>query len=84
MDLVQINNELDKLEVKDLSTAIKDNLLSNIRDLVCNNNCKVKINSSLDLENIDDVVEQLEYDVDEIITNFVSDCIVLEGEDICL
>ncbi len=84
MNLEQIKIELEKLEVKDLSSAIKENLLSNIRDLVHDNNCKIKINSCLDLENIDDVVEQLEYDIDEIITNFVSDCIILEEGDLCL
>lgn len=84
MNSEQINKELDKVKVKDLFTAIKKNLLLNIRDLVPNSNSKIKINSCLDLENIDDVVEQLEYDIDEIITNFVSDCIVLEEGDICL
>lgn len=78
-----INKELEKIKVDSLSSAIKENLLENMRDIILEENQKIKLNKCLDLENINNTVEELEYDIDELITNFIINCIELE-EDKCL
>ncbi len=78
-----INSELEKIKIDSLSSAIKENLLSNMRDIILEENRKIKLNKCLDLENINNTVEELEYDIDELITNFIINCIEIE-EDKCL
>lgn len=78
-----ISDEIKKIKINSLSSAIKENLLSNIRDIVLEDDRKIKLNKCLDLENIDDTVKELEYDIDELITNFIINCIEIE-EDKCL
>lgn len=78
-----INKELEKIKVNSLSSAIKENLLSNMRDIILEDNRKIKLNKCLDLDNINNTIEELEYNIDEIITNFIINCIEIE-EDKCL
>lgn len=78
-----INKELEKIKVNSLSSAIKENLLSNMRDIILEDNRKIKLNKCLDLDNINNTIEELEYDIDELITNFIINCIEIE-EDKCL
>lgn len=78
-----INKELEKIKVNSLTSAIKENLLSNMRDIILEDNRKIKLNKCLDLDNINNTIEELEYDIDELITNFIINCIEIE-EDKCL
>lgn len=83
MSIDDINSELEKIKVNSLSSAIKENLLSNMRDIILEDNRKIKLNKCLDLDNINNTIEELEYDIDELITNFIINCIEIE-EDKCL
>lgn len=83
MTLEQINKELDNLEITDLFTAIKGNLLGSMQVVLENTN-KDKL-EFYDNRNIDDIVFDIEEQVDELICNsdFYNIDSLLEG-DICL
>ena len=82
MTLEQINKELDNLEITDLFTAIKGNLLGSMQVVLENTN-KDKL-EFYDNRNIDDIVFDIEEQVDELICNsdFYNIDSLLEG-DIC-
>lgn len=83
MTLEQINKELDNLEITDLFTAIKGNLLGSMQVVLENTN-KDKL-EFYDNRSLDDIVLDIEEQVDELICNsdFYSIDSLLEG-DICL
>ena len=83
MTLEQINKELDNLEITDLFTAIKGNLLGSMQ-IVLENTNKDKL-EFYDNRSLDDIVLDIEEQVDELICNsdFYSIDSLLEG-DICL
>lgn len=83
MTLEQINKELDNLEITDLFTAIKGNLLGSMQVVLENTN-KDKL-EFYDDRSLDDIVLDIEEQVDELICNsdFYNIESLLEG-DICL
>ena len=83
MTLEQINKELDNLEITDLFTAIKGNLLGSMQVVLENTN-KDKL-EFYDNRSLDDIVLNIEEQVDELICNsdFYNIESLLEG-DICL
>ena len=83
MTLEQINKELDTLEITDLFTAIKGNLLGSMQVVLENTN-KDKL-EFYDDRSLDDIVLDIEEQVDELICNsdFSNIESLLEG-DICL
>lgn len=83
MTLEQINKELDTLEITDLFTAIKGNLLGSMQVVLENTN-KDKL-EFYDDRSLDDIVLDIEEQVDELICNsdFYNIDSLLEG-DICL
>lgn len=83
MTLEQINKELDNLEITDLFTAIKGNLLDSMQVVLENTN-KDKL-EFYDNRSLDDIVLDIEEQVDELICNsdFYNIESLLEG-DICL
>jgi len=83
MTLEQINKELDNLEITDLFTAIKGNLLGSMQ-VVLENTKKDKL-EFYDNRSLDDIVLDIEEQVDELICNsdFYNIESLLEG-DICL
>ncbi len=83
MTLEQINKELDNLEITDLFTAIKGNLLGSMQVVMENTN-KDKL-EFFDNRSLDDIVLDIEEQVDELICNsdFYNIDSLLEG-DICL
>lgn len=83
MTLEQINKELDNLEITDLFTAIKGNLLGSMQVVLENTN-KDKLDF-YDDRSLDDIVLDIEEQVDELICNsdFYNIESLLEG-DICL
>ena len=83
MTLEQINKELDSLEITDLFTAIKGNLLGSMQVVLENTN-KDKL-EFYDERSLDDIVLDIEEQVDELICNsdFYNIESLLEG-DICL
>ena len=83
MTLEQINKELDNLEITDLFTAIKGNLLGSMQVVLENTN-KDKL-EFYDNRSLDDIVLDIEEQVDELICNsdFYKIDSLLEG-DICL
>ena len=83
MTLEQINKELDNLEITDLFTAIKGNLLGSMQ-VVLENTKKDKL-EFYDNRSLDDIVLDIEEQVDELICNsdFYNIDSLLEG-DICL
>ncbi len=83
MTLEQINKELDNLEITDLFTAIKGNLLGSMQVVLENTN-KDKL-EFYDDRSLDDIVLDIEEQVDELICNsdFYNIDSLLEG-DICL
>jgi len=83
MTLEQINKELDSLEITDLFTAIKGNLLGSMQVVLENTN-KDKL-EFYDNRSLDDIVLDIEEQVDELICNsdFYNIESLLEG-DICL
>lgn len=83
MTLEQINKELDNLEITDLFTAIKGNLLGSMQVVLGNTN-KDKL-EFYDNRSLDDIVLDIEEQVDELICNsdFYNIESLLEG-DICL
>ena len=83
MTLEQINKELDNLEITDLFTAIKGNLLGSMQVVLENTN-KDKL-EFYDNRSLDDIVLDIDEQVDELICNsdFYNIESLLEG-DICL
>lgn len=83
MTLEQINKELDNLEITDLFTAIKGNLLGSMQVVLENTN-KDKL-EFYDDRSLDDIVLDIEEQVDELVCNsdFYNIDSLLEG-DICL
>lgn len=83
MTLEQINKELDNLEITDLFTAIKGNLLGSMQVVLENTN-RDKL-EFYDNRSLDDIVLDIEEQVDELICNsdFYNIESLLEG-DICL
>ena len=83
MTLEQINKELDNLEITDLFTAIKGNLLGSMQVVLENTN-KDKL-EFYDNRSLDDIVLDIEEQVDELICNsdFYNIESLLDG-DICL
>ena len=83
MTLEQINKELDNLEITDLFTAIKGNLLGSMQVVLENTN-KDKL-EFYDDRSLDDIVLDIEEQIDELICNsdFYNIDSLLEG-DICL
>ena len=83
MILEQINKELDNLEITDLFTAIKGNLLGSMQVVLENTN-RDKL-EFYDDRSLDDIVLDIEEQVDELICNsdFYNIESLLEG-DICL
>ena len=83
MTLEQINKELDNIEITDLFTAIKGNLLGSMQVVLENTN-KDKL-EFFDNRSLDDIVLDIEEQVDELICNsdFYNIDSLLEG-DICL
>lgn len=87
MCLDDVNKELEKLEIKDLDSAIKGVILGDLKcALEDSPNTKIVFTS---VKDIDDIVYELDEFVGETIYNHLSDCIdfVSTGKDkgdICL
>ena len=83
MTIDEINKELDNLEIKDLYSAIKGNILGSLKVALENSNKnKVEFYNNLTL---DEIVRDIEDQVDELICNYDNYNIEeLLDEDICL
>lgn len=83
MTLDEINNELDNLEINNLYSAIKENILGSLRTaLEKSNKDKVKF---YDNKSLDEIVLDIEDQVDEMICNYdIYNIEELIDEDICL
>ena len=85
MSLEDVQNELDKLEIKDLDSAIKGIILGDLQcTLEDNPNARIEFNN---VKDIDDIVYELDEYVGEVIFNHLCDCIEINNkgkEDICL
>lgn len=87
MSLEDVQKELDKLEIKDLDSAIKGIILGDLQcTLEDNPNSKIEFSN---VKDIDDIVYELDEYVGEVISNHLCDCIEIkstnkEKEDICL
>lgn len=83
MTLEQINNELENLEINNLYTAIKGNLLGSMKVVLEDTN-KDKL-KFFDNRSLDDIVLDLEEQIDELICNsdYYDIDSLLDGE-ICL
>ena len=68
MTIDEINKELDNLEIKDLYSAIKGNILGSLKVALENSNKnKVEFYNNLTL---DEIVRDIEDQVDELICNY--------------
>ena len=83
MTIDEINKELDNLEIKDLYSAIKGNILGSLKvSLENSNKNKVEFYNNLTL---DEIVIDIEDQVDELICNYdFYNIEELLDEDICL
>ena len=73
MCLDDVNKELEKLEIKDLDSAIKGIILGDLQCTLENNpNSKIVFTS---VKDIDDIVYELDEYVGEVISNHLCDCI---------
>ncbi len=83
MTIDEINKELDNLEIKDLYSAIKGNILGSLKVALENSNKnKVEFYNNLTL---DEIVRDIEDQVDELICNYdIYNIEELLDEDICL
>ena len=83
MYLEDIQKELDNLEIKDLYSAIKGNILGSLKVALENSNKnKVEFYNNLTL---DEIVRDIEDQVDELICNYdIYNIEELLDEDICL
>lgn len=83
MTIDEINKELDNLEIKDLYSAIKGNILGSLKVALENSNKnKVEFYNNLTL---DEIVIDIEDQVDELICNYdIYNIEKLLDEDICL
>lgn len=83
MTIDEINKELDNLEIKDLYSAIKGNVLGSLKvALEKSNKNKVEFYNNLTL---DEIVIDIEDQVDELICNYdIYNIEELLDEDICL
>lgn len=83
MTIDEINKELDNLEIKDLYSAIKGNILTSLKvSLENSNKNKVDFYNNLTL---DEIVIDIEDQVDELICNYdIYNIEELLDEDICL
>ena len=83
MTIDEINKELDNLEIKDLYSAIKGNVLGSLKVALENSNKnKVEFYNNLTL---DEIVRDIEDQVDELICNYdIYNIEELLDEDICL
>lgn len=83
MTIDEINKELDNLEIKDLYSAIKGNVLGSLKVALENSNKnKVEFYNNLTL---DEIVIDIEDQVDELICNYdFYNIEELLDEDICL
>lgn len=83
MTIDEINKELDNLEINDLYSAIKGNILVSLKVALENSNKnKVEFYNNLTL---DEIVIDIEYQVDELICNYdIYNIEELLDEDICL
>ena len=83
MTIDEINKELDNLEIKDLYSAIKGNILGSLKvSLENSNKNKVEFYNNLTL---DEIVIDIEDQVDELICNYdIYNIEELLDEDICL
>lgn len=83
MTIAEINKELDNLEINDLYSAIKGNILVSLKVALENSNKnKVEFYNNLTL---DEIVIDIEYQVDELICNYdIYNIEELLDEDICL
>lgn len=83
MTIDEINKELDNLEIKDLYSAIKGNVLGSLKVALENSNKnKVEFYNNLTL---DEIVIDIEDQVDELIYNYdIYNIEELLDEDICL
>ena len=83
MILEQINKELDNLEITDLFTAIKGNLLGSMQVVLENTN-RDKL-EFYDDRSLDDIVLDIEEQVDELISNYdIYKMDLFQDGDICL
>ena len=83
MTIDEINKELDNLEINDLYSAIKGNILGSLKVALENSNKnKVEFYNNLTL---DEIVRDIEDQVDELICNYdIYNIEELLDEDICL
>lgn len=83
MTIDEINKELDNLEIKDLYSALKGNILGSLKVALENSNKnKVEFYNNLTL---DEIVRDIEDQVDELICNYdIYNIEELLDEDICL
>lgn len=83
MTIDEINKELDNLEIKDLYSAIKGNILGSLKVALENSNKnKVEFYNNLTLN---EIVRDIEDQVDELICNYdIYNIEELLDEDICL
>ncbi len=83
MTIDEINKELDNLEIKDLYSAIKGNVLGSLKVALENSNKnKVEFYNNLTL---DEIVIDIEDQVNELIYNYdIYNIEELLDEDICL
>ena len=83
MTIDEINKELDNLEIKDLYSAIKGNILGSLKVALENSNKnKVEFYNNLTL---DEIVIDIEDQVNELIYNYdIYNIEELLDEDICL
>lgn len=83
MTIDEINKEIDNLEINDLYSAIKGNILGSLKVALENSNKnKVELYNNLTL---DEIVIDIEDQVDELIYNYdIYNIEELLDEDICL
>lgn len=83
MTLDEINNEYDNLEINDLYSAIKGNILGSLK-VALENSGKDKV-KFYDNKSLDEMVLDIEDQIDEMICNYdIFDIEELIDEDICL
>ena len=83
MTLDEINNEYDNLEINDLYSAIKSNILGSLK-VALENSGKDKV-KFYDNKSLDEMVLDIEEQIDEMICNYdIFDIEELIDEDICL
>ena len=78
MNYKEIKEELNKLEVNDLRTAIKENLLKRLESILSNSNIEnTHVITFVDDGNLDDAIYEIEYKIDNLLNEYEEQCIKL-------